>query len=89
MVLVGESFQDAKAQVAAEVTGEPRMLLKTIASSPLGSIVLMSAKCMTDWTWPQAQVAISRRLLLHGRKAGDARWRPSEHMPRYLGLTIR
>jgi len=30
MVLVGESFPDAKAQVAAEVTCEPRMLLKTI-----------------------------------------------------------
>jgi hypothetical protein len=29
-VLVGESFPDAKAQVAAEVTCELRMLLKTI-----------------------------------------------------------
>ena len=35
MVLVGESFPDAKARVAAEVTCEPRMLLKTIrAISP-------------------------------------------------------
>jgi hypothetical protein len=31
MVLVGESFPDAKAQVAAEVTCEPRMLLKPLA----------------------------------------------------------
>jgi hypothetical protein len=31
MALVGESFPDAKAQVAAEVTCEPRMLLKTIS----------------------------------------------------------
>ena len=29
MVLVGVSFPDAKAQVAAEVTCEPRTLLKT------------------------------------------------------------
>jgi hypothetical protein len=30
MVLAGELFPDAKAQVAAEVTCEPRTLLKTI-----------------------------------------------------------
>jgi hypothetical protein len=30
MVLVGASFPDAKAQVAAEVTCEPRALLKPI-----------------------------------------------------------
>ena len=30
MVTVGESFPDAKAQLAAEMTCEPRMLLKTI-----------------------------------------------------------
>jgi len=34
MVLVGESFPDAKEQVAAEVTCEPRILLKTIGSRP-------------------------------------------------------
>jgi len=28
----------------------------------------MSARCVTDWTWPQVQVAVSRRLLLHVRK---------------------
>ena len=28
----------------------------------------MSARCVTDSTWPQAQVAVSRRLLLHVRK---------------------
>ena len=55
----------------------------------LDSIVLMSARCVTNWTWPQVQVAASRRLLLHVRKAGDARWRPSEHMPRSSGLSIR
>jgi hypothetical protein len=32
----------------------------------------MSARCVTDWTWPQVRVAVSRRLLLHVRKAGDA-----------------
>ena len=58
-------------------------------SAATGSVVLMSARCVTDWTWPLVQVAVSRRLLLHVRKAGDARWRPSEHMPRSLGLTIR
>jgi hypothetical protein len=34
----------------------------------MGSIVLMSAWCVTDWTWPQVQVAVSRRLLLQVRK---------------------
>jgi hypothetical protein len=34
MVLVGASFPDAKAQVAAEVTCEPRMLLKPSAQAP-------------------------------------------------------
>jgi hypothetical protein len=34
----------------------------------LGSIVLMSARRVTDLTWPPVQVAVSRRLLLHARK---------------------
>jgi hypothetical protein len=34
----------------------------------LGSIVLMSARRVTNWTWPRVQVAVSRRLLLHARK---------------------
>src|SRR5580700_9007602 len=34
MVLVGASFPDAKAQVAAEVTCEPRMLLKPSPQAP-------------------------------------------------------
>lgn len=52
-------------------------------------LVLMSARCVTDWTWPQVQVATWRRMLLRVRKAGEARWRSSEHMPKSLALTIR
>jgi hypothetical protein len=33
-----------------------------------GSTVLMSARYVTNWTWPQVQVVVSRRLLLHARK---------------------
>ena len=28
----------------------------------------MPARCVTDWAWPQVQVALSRRLLLHRRR---------------------
>jgi hypothetical protein len=34
----------------------------------------MSARCVTDWPWPQVQVARSRRLLLHRRR--QSRWCP-------------
>ena len=34
----------------------------------------MPARCVTDWPWPQVQVAHSRRLLLHVRR--QPRWCP-------------
>jgi hypothetical protein len=45
MVLVGESFSDAKAQVTAEVTCEPRMLLKTSwdGAAPVSLLVSFAA----------------------------------------------
>jgi hypothetical protein len=42
MVLAGESFPDAKAQVAAEVTCEPRMLLKPSGTEAAPVSVLVS-----------------------------------------------
>jgi hypothetical protein len=49
-----------------------------------------SAVCVKHWTRPQAQVAVSQRLLLHMRSSpGDARWRSSERTRRSSDLTIR
>jgi hypothetical protein len=54
MVLVGESFPDAKAQVTAEVTYEPRMLLKTIRAfrrrSSLGGSTTRSVASRPRWS---------------------------------------
>ena len=43
----------------------------------------MSARCVTDWPWPQVQVAHSRRLLLHRRKR--SRWVPDGDLQNIRG----
>jgi hypothetical protein len=62
MVMVGASFPDAKAQVAAEVTCEPRMLLKTFRDegrAGLSSSLIRrgSRASAEDRTRPKLQVA--------------------------------
>ena len=44
----------------------------------------MSARCVTDWPWPQVRVAHSRRLLLHKRRR--SRWCPTATFRTYAEI---
>jgi hypothetical protein len=47
-------------------------------------------RCVTNWTRQQARLQLAAPVTSREESSpGAARWRPSEHMPRPLGLTIR